>query len=173
MSDDASVAALAGETDTTVTFVAGDLDPSSSRPFAVFSNWYPCTLTLFDKQWASSEHCFQAQKFPTVPDFQEKIRAAPDASTACAVGRDRAQPLRPDWETVKLPLMEQVLEAKFGQNPGLAATLLATGDKEIIEHHSRDGFWGNGGDGSGQNNLGKILMKVRATLRARAAADAN
>jgi hypothetical protein len=42
--------------------------------------------------------------------------------------------------------------------------LLATCDAEIVEHTSNDRYWGNGGDGSGRNMLGKILMEVRAEL---------
>jgi predicted NAD-dependent protein-ADP-ribosyltransferase YbiA (DUF1768 family) len=44
--------------------------------------------------------------------------------------------------------------------------LLATGDADLIEHTATDAYWGDGGDGSGRNMLGKILMEVRARLRA-------
>lgn len=37
-----------------------------------------------------------------------------------------------------------------------------------MENAPRDSYWGCGADGSGKNVLGKILMEVRATLRARA-----
>ena len=30
---------------------------------------------------------------------------------------------------------------------------------------NRDSYWGDGGDGSGQNRLGKLLMKLREDLR--------
>ncbi|MEO5928954.1 MAG: NADAR domain-containing protein, partial [Candidatus Kapaibacterium sp.] len=45
------------------------------------------------------------------------------------------------------------------------ATLLDTGNAEIIEHTKRDTYWGDGGDGSGRNMLGLILMRVRDELR--------
>ena len=38
-------------------------------------------------------------------------------------------------------------------------------DAEIIEHTSKDSYWGDGGDGSGRNMLGKTLMLVREELR--------
>ena len=44
--------------------------------------------------------------------------------------------------------------------------LLSTGDALIIEHSRRDRYWGDGGDGSGANKLGQILMRVRGELRA-------
>lgn len=31
----------------------------------------------------------------------------------------------------------------------------------LIEHTTKDNYWGDGGDGSGQNKLGKALMKLR------------
>ncbi|HEY6175907.1 MAG TPA: NADAR domain-containing protein [Kofleriaceae bacterium] len=35
----------------------------------------------------------------------------------------------------------------------------------LIEHTENDDFWGDGGDGSGRNELGRILMAVRQRLR--------
>jgi predicted NAD-dependent protein-ADP-ribosyltransferase YbiA (DUF1768 family) len=47
----------------------------------------------------------------------------------------------------------------------LGALLLATGDARLVEHTENDAYWGDGGDGSGRNELGRILMAVRAALR--------
>jgi ribA/ribD-fused uncharacterized protein len=43
--------------------------------------------------------------------------------------------------------------------------LLATGDARIVKHTENDAYWGDGGDGSGENRLGQILMRVREELR--------
>ena len=48
----------------------------------------------------------------------------------------------------------------------LRAILLGTGDVRIVEHTTNDSYWGDGGDGSGRNRLGEILMQVREELRA-------
>ena len=37
--------------------------------------------------------------------------------------------------------------------------------RSIVEHTENDGYWGDGGDGSGKNMLGQILMRVREELR--------
>lgn len=68
----------------------------------------------------------------------------------------------------RLGIMEKVLYAKFVNNLDLRAQkyLLSTGDRELVEHTTRDSLWGDGGDGSGANLLGKTLMKIRAALRA-------
>ena len=78
----------------------------------------------------------------------------------------RLVPLRPDWEAVKVGIMEEIVRAKFIQHPELAARLLATGDKVLVEgNHWGDTFWGvDTRTGQGHNHLGRILMKVREEL---------
>jgi len=72
--------------------------------------------------------------------------------------------VRPDWEQVKLEIMYKALEAKFTQNPKLKKLLLSTGDAKLIENNPKDDFWGIGVDKTGENHLGKLLMKLRDTL---------
>ncbi len=57
--------------------------------------------------------------------------------------------------------MEMGLRAKFSENSDLRDMLHATGMAKIVEHTNEDSYWGDGGDGSGHNYLGKLLMKVR------------
>jgi ribA/ribD-fused uncharacterized protein len=80
------------------------------------------------------------------------------------MGRDRKRPLRADWEGVKDDVMRAAVLAKFTQYPDLQAQLLLTGDAELVEHTANDSYWGDGGDGSGKNILGRILMETRAKL---------
>lgn len=82
------------------------------------------------------------------------------------MGRSRKLPLRRDWESVKDQVMLEVVRAKFTQHEDLKAILLATGDAKLVEHTANDSYWGDGGDGSGKNRLGQILMQVREELRA-------
>ena len=54
--------------------------------------------------------------------------------------------------------------AKFTQHPELAKKLLDTGDAELIYTNTcGDDSWGIV-EGKGENNLGKVLMKVRDRL---------
>jgi len=62
--------------------------------------------------------------------------------------------------------MYDAVYAKFSQHKDLTKLLLDTGDSSIIEHTKNDSYWGDGGDGSGRNQLGKTLMNVREALRA-------
>jgi ribA/ribD-fused uncharacterized protein len=138
---------------------------SISEEYGCFSNFSPHPVLLDGKAWPTSEHYFQAQKFRGAAD-EEKIRQAKSPMIAARMGRSRARPLRPDWEAVKDQLMYDVVFAKFSQHADLRDILLGTGDSRIIEHTTNDRYWGDGGDGTGSNKLGEILMRVRESLRA-------
>jgi ribA/ribD-fused uncharacterized protein len=130
-----------------------------------FSNFSAHEVRMKGKVWPTSEHYFQAQKFEGTP-HEAEIRRASSPGNAARMGRDRKRPLRRDWESIKDDVMRAVVRAKFEQHEELKALLLATGDEELIEHTERDHYWADGGDGSGKNMLGKILMEVRSALRA-------
>ena len=137
----------------------------SRDPYFEFSNFARYRVTLDGKTWPTSEHYFQAQKFLDEA-LQEKVRLAKAPRIAADMGRDRSNPLRPDWESVKDDVMRKVVRAKFSQHEDLKKLLLDTCDAEIVEHTSNDSYWGDGGDGSGRNMLGRILMEVRKELGA-------
>jgi ribA/ribD-fused uncharacterized protein len=132
-------------------------------PYFEFSNFARFAVTLDGKTWPTSEHYFQAQKFLD-ESLQEEVRLAKTPRIAANLGRDRSRPLRPDWEHVKDDIMRKVVRAKFTQHEELTKLLLDTGDALIVEHTDRDSYWGDGGDGSGRNMLGRILMEIRDEL---------
>jgi len=134
--------------------------------YGCFSNFFRRSIELDGKTWPSSEHYYQAQKFAGT-DHEEFIRYAARPGAAASMGRDPSRPLRPDWEAAKDDVMRKVVLAKFEQHDDLRAILLGTGDAEIVEHTKRDAYWGDAGDGTGKNMLGKILMGVREELRSR------
>ena len=71
-----------------------------------------------------------------------------------------------------MSVMREALDAKFRQHPGLATLLIATGEAALVEHTENDDYWADGGDGSGKNMLGRLLVDVRAALLASAADEA-
>ena len=137
---------------------------SVSGEFGCFSNFSPHPVELKGKTWPTSEHYFQAQKFAGTPD-EEEVRQAKSPRIAARMGRSRQRPLRKDWEAVKDSIMHEAVLAKFTQHADLREILLGTGDAQIAEHTEKDKYWGDGGDGSGKNQLGQILMRVRQELR--------
>jgi N-glycosidase YbiA len=138
---------------------------SARDEYGCFSNFSRHPIFLDGKRWPTSEHFFQAQKFRGTA-HEEAIRMAKKPMEAANLGRSRRHPLRPDWESVKDQVMLEAVRAKFTQHDDLKAILLGTGDALLVEHTANDAYWGDGGDGSGRNRLGEILMQVRAELRA-------
>jgi len=131
--------------------------------FGCFSNFSRDPFMYKDKFWKTSEHAFQAQKFAGTK-YEDAVRCCNMPGDAAEMGRDRSLPLRKDWEQVKDSVMEEILYAKFSQNEKLKEVLLSTNDAELVEHTDRDSYWGDGGNGSGKNMLGKLLMKTREKL---------
>jgi N-glycosidase YbiA len=132
-----------------------------------FSNFSRHAIFLKEKRWPTSEHYFQAQKFAGT-EHEEEVRKCKTPSAAASMGRSRKLPLRRDWESVKDQIMLDAVRAKFTQHDELKTVLLGTGEAKLVEHTEKDSYWGDGGDGSGKNRLGQILMQVREELRAEA-----
>jgi N-glycosidase YbiA len=141
---------------------------STTGEYGCFSNFSRHSIFLNGKRWPTSEHFFQAMKFQGT-EHEEEARLTKKPSEAAAMGRDRKRPLRRDWESVKDGIMLEAVRAKFTQHEDLKVILLGTGDAKLVEHTTNDSYWANGGDGSGKNMLGQILMRVREELRAEAA----
>lgn len=135
-----------------------------NEPYGAFSNFSAHPFKLNGKTWPTTEHYFQAQKFAGTA-HESEIRALSSPMMAARAGRSRKRPLRPDWERVKDDVMRQALKAKFTQHADLRELLLSTGDAHLVEHTANDRYWADGGDGSGRNRLGELLVELRAQLR--------
>lgn len=136
---------------------------SVGQAWGEFSNFAPYPIRLKKKNWPTSEHYFQAQKFAGTP-HEEKIRKSASPMKAAELGRTRKVRMRKNWNHVRDNVMLEALRAKFSQHEALKELLLSTGSARLVEHTENDSYWGDGGDGSGKNRLGKLLMKVRAEL---------
>jgi ribA/ribD-fused uncharacterized protein len=129
--------------------------------YAFLSNFYEHPISNGVITFPTNEHYFQAMK--TLED-DERLAIARAATPGQAKRMGRSVKLRPDWESIKLDVMETAVRVKF-TDPELAAKLVATGDEELIEGNWwNDTFWGVC-NGVGENHLGKILMKVRADIK--------
>ena len=72
---------------------------------------------------------------------------------------------REDWNDGKLGIMEELLRLKLEQNPYVKKKLLQTKDYLIVEDSPKDSFWGWGPNRDGENQLGKLWMKLRDELK--------
>lgn len=109
----------------------------------------------------TNEHFFQAEKSLDPEERAFVMRA----STAMeAKKRGRMIMIRDDWDVVKRSVMLSGLRNKFYLDASLQRALLLTGDEKLVEvNHWGDRYWGV--DGTGENNLGVLLMQVRAELQ--------
>jgi ribA/ribD-fused uncharacterized protein len=130
--------------------------------YRFLSNFWPAKVVFEGLSYPSVEHAYQSAKTLDMDD-RKHIAAIPDAADAKRLGRELK--LRPDWEQVKLGVMETCVRYKFSHNPEMRTKLLATGELYLEEGNTwNDRYWGVC-EGQGENHLGKILMKVRAELR--------
>lgn len=128
-------------------------------PWGEFSNFARYPIQIDGKTWPTSEHYFQAQKYRETEN-EETIRQAKNAWWAARLGRELGE-LPSDWDTRRIEVMHKAVAAKFTQYDELKTLLLSTESSVLIEHTRQDAFWADGGDGTGENWLGKILMMVR------------
>ncbi len=129
--------------------------------FRFLSNFHPCKVEMDGVEYSSTEHAYQAAK-TLVPEERDKIKNAPSATHAKRAGKNIE--VRPDWNEVKLSVMEDLLRKKFAIQE-LKELLLSTKDAELAEGNWwGDTFWGIC-KGKGENHLGKLLMKIRDELK--------
>lgn len=127
------------------------------------SNFYLCGITYNGMKFTNAEALFQS--FKALNRQHEYC----DLTGKESKRKGRTEDLPSNWNEARLPLMEGILRLKFTQNDNLKQMLLNTGEQELIESNTwHDNFWGSCecsrcGD-KGENNLGKLLMKIRKEL---------
>lgn len=140
---------------------------SFSNQYEFMSNFYNAPVTYDGLTYRNNEAAFQAQKILDINERKRFCSFSP--SKAKLDGRNCK--LREDWEDIKDQIMYDVVKAKFTQNKELGKQLLNTQSEILIEGNWwHDNYWGDCycekcKNKKGQNNLGKILMKVREELR--------
>ena len=111
------------------------------------------------------EHYYQAMKFYASDERFDAIRNLknPDEARLMTKNPEYKINRRSDFDKNKFDIMEKGLRAKFTQNPKAAKMLKDTGDAILIKSCAvcyKCGF----GEGSGENRMGKILMRIREEL---------
>ena len=145
----------------------------SRAAWGTFSNFYPLTVPIAAGPFTfvTSEHAYQACKFPARPDIQHRIAEAPTAREAAAIGRTPGLGIDPGWNAQRVDVMRWVLRLKRETNGSeIDAVLAATGDRPIVEVSTRDPWWGArpvADRYEGRNVLGRLWMELRQQLRDR------
>lgn len=130
-------------------------------PYRFLSNFWPAEVTLDGVAYPTVEHAFQAAK---TLDAKEREAIRTQGTPGEARKHGKLVHLRSDWETIKVDIMRELLRQKFSKEP-LRSKLLMTNRAELVEgNHWNDTFWGVY-KGVGHNQLGLLLMGIRAELR--------
>lgn len=139
----------------------------SPLPYGPFSNFSGHGFTEDGVEYRTSEHFYQAHKFPYGTKDWQDVVDAPTPRAAADIGRDRSRPMRWNWDLteVKCAVMLKALYLKFNAHPGIKDILMSTGDKYLMEDSPIDSYWGCGSDRHGLNYLGRCLMALRAHYR--------
>ena len=133
--------------------------------------FYPLdNFSSFKVEWdgylySSVEEAYQAASFMGSDEEMvqaiKKSHSADEAQRLAYVNKDKR---RDDWDLIKLDVMELLLRLKLEQNPYVLKKLLQTGDYYIVEDSPKDSFWGWGPDRCGENQLGRLWMRLRKEL---------
>ena len=136
------------------------------REFYPFDNSSSFKVEWNGYLFASVEEAYQAASFMgSDEELVEKIKKSHSADEAQRIAYANRDKRREDWDDVKISIMEELLRLKIEQNPYVKKKLLQTGDYMIVEDSPKDDFWGWGPNRNGQNNLGKLWMKLREELK--------
>jgi ribA/ribD-fused uncharacterized protein len=126
-------------------------------------------FTLDGKTWPTVEHYYQAMLFDS-ERLQSQILIQPTAKAVIEFTKWRFLKKKRDWKKLRQVLMTRAVYTKCKSYPEVAHALLETEDKGLVENSAYDYYWGCGRDRRADNTYGKILMNVRAKLRAEAEA---
>lgn len=129
-------------------------------PHRFLSNFWPAEVAYDGYKWPTVEHAYQAAKFPRGSQPFLAILFSPRPGDAKRFGQGPG--MRPDWDRIKLGVMEDLLARKFA-HPALRTQLLATHPAKLIEGNRwGDTYWGvDLRTGRGENHLGRLLMALR------------
>ena len=130
--------------------------------FRFLSNFFPAKVHFEGLDYPSVEHAYQAAKWPAHKRQEFTLITAGQAKK---LGKQaKLDPKK--WDKRKYDVMAVLVLQKFLFNQTLKEMLLATGDAYLEEtNHWGDRYWGKDEDGQGENNLGRILMGVRETIK--------
>lgn len=133
--------------------------------FRFLSNFFDSTIrSKHGILYPTAEHAYQAFK---TTDLDTRRHMAKIKSPGAVKHFSRTLRLRKNWDALRVGFMLRVVRAKFFQNPSLGQLLIDTCDVPLVEgNYWGDTFWGIC-NGQGENNLGVLLMQVRAELRTR------
>lgn len=147
------------------------------RQESPFSQWHPSEFVVDNARFGCAEQYMMYGKAVLFGDEEmaARILEARTPKEHKALGRKVRGFDGGVWERERERIVYAGNHAKFTQNPGLLAALLATAGTELVEASPLDRIWGVGLSAEdpriqdpatwrGQNLLGKLLTRLREDL---------
>lgn len=150
-------------------FFGDDFNPDSSEPinfletrFNDLSPFSAHEVEIDGVVYKTAEHAYQALR--VIEEERSSVMNARSPMDAWRLGNQckAAGKLVSDFD--KDALMEKIFRAKLAQHKDIESVLRATGDRELLKVYEADSYWGTGSNGTGQNKMGVLWMKLRAEL---------
>ena len=131
------------------------------REFYPLDNFSSFKVKVNGYLYSSLEEAFQSMLFlPDYKEISEQIKNSYSAHEAQKIMHENINKVKYSNKE-KLVLMEKLLRLKIEQNPYVLKKLLETKNYTIVEDSPKDNYWGCGINREGENNLGKLWMKLR------------
>ncbi len=115
--------------------------------------------------YKTAEHAYQVLR--SIPEVRQRIMDTKSPKDAWREGQISKERNELDPSHDKDVLMEKIFRAKLEQHQDIKDILLESGDAELLKVYPTDYYWGTGADGSGENRMGKLWMKLRTELIAK------
>ncbi|MBP7005846.1 NADAR family protein [Patescibacteria group bacterium] len=121
-------------------------------------------IEIWGEIFPTVEHAYQASRILPGPE-REAIKQASSPMDAWREGQKHKN--NPDLAVPhfdKDAIMEELFRAKIAQHSDISIILKESGDRGLLKIYATDYYWGTGKDGSGENRMGKLWMKLRNEL---------
>lgn len=127
-----------------------------------FSNFSPHLIKIDGiGTFHNAESAFQAHKDLDDKDYIATMLLVKTGLEARNIGNKKTP--TEFWEKNKIEIMKQILYLKIEQNEDVYLNLVNTGLRPLVSYKN-DIFWGDNGDGTGKNILGKLLTEIREEI---------
>ena len=122
-------------------------------------------IEIWGEVFPTVEHAYQASRILPGPE-RDIVKNAPSPMDAWREGqkyyKQRNDLAVPGFD--KLAVMEEIFRAKLAQHSDIADILRESREALLVKRIATDSFWGTGADGNGENQMGKLWMKLRAEI---------
>ena len=118
-------------------------------------------IKIWGETFPTVEHAYQWSKFES-EEIKNEIINAVSPLGAWRVANKYKPDTKKDFD--KDSVMEELFRAKAAQHSDIIEVLKLSNERGILKIFGTDYYWGTGADGSGQNKMGKLWMKIRSEM---------